>query len=291
MKPIAIIVAGLVLAACQQPGARTAEEEANLAKAREMTELFNEHVPPADYFDDYNAEDMVWTGFLSFPPFRNSAPRDEVKAIVRRNHQLAPDRQMETMLRIADGDIVVTEHEIHSERRDLREVQISKYRDGKVTESRTYSVVLPREGEPLHRTPQERANEAAVRRWVELFNAGTEDWWDQVYTRDVTWESYGSGYQSRTGEDFKDLVAQAREVFPDRAFEVLSLSADGDRVILETRWTGTAARPFLRFEPGDRRTSRNILFLTYREGKIAAVTTYVAGETIERASSSKAEQG
>jgi ketosteroid isomerase-like protein len=289
MKLIAIIVAGLLLTACQEPGARTAEEEVNLAETREITELFNQHTPPAEYFDDYNAEDMVWTGFLSFPPFRKSAPRDQVKAIVQRNHDLAPDRKITTVLRVADGDIVVSEREINSERRDVREVQISKFRDGKVSESRTYSVVLPRKRDPLHRTPQERANEVAALRWIRLFNGGGLDWWDDVYTPDVTWESYGSGYQSRKGEDFKALVAQAREVFPDRAFEVLSLSTDGDRVIIETRWTGTAARPFLRFKPGDRRTSRNLLFLTYRDGKIAAVTTYVAGETIEERSPSTVE--
>jgi ketosteroid isomerase-like protein len=287
MKPIAIIVAVLLLAACQGPGARSTEEEANLAAVKRYDELLNQHTPREDYYDDFYAADYVLTGFTSVPPFRFSLPLEQLKKMDDRAH----GRRVETHLLMADGAAVVQEKVVTSSGREIREVSIRIFQDGKIAESRNYSVFLPLEGESLHRTPLERANEDAARRWVELFNTGTEDWWDEVYTPDVTWESYGSSYQSRKGEDFKALVAQAREVFPNRAFEVISLSADGDRVILETRWTGTAARPFLRFEPGDRRTSRNILFLTYREGKIAAVTTYVAGETIEAPSSSTAEQG
>jgi ketosteroid isomerase-like protein len=283
MRTIAIIVAGLLFTACQEPGARTAEEETNLATAREMAELFNQHTPPAEYFDDYYADDMVWTGFLSVPPFTGSAPRDQLKEIVQRNHDLASDRQMTTRLLVADGETVVKEHEINSKRREVREVVISKFRDGKIAETRTYSVVLPPEGAPLHRTPQERANEAAARRWVELFNAGTQDWWEQVYAPDVTWEAYSPDYQSASGDTLKAFRTQALEVFPDRAFEVLSLSADGERVIIEAIWTGTAAKPGLRVQPGDRRIARYVIFQTYRDGKIAAIRNYVS-ETIEEAS-------
>ncbi|MBW2496605.1 MAG: nuclear transport factor 2 family protein [Deltaproteobacteria bacterium] len=293
-----VLAAGIGLG-CQEPGARTPEEASNIAAAEAWIEAFN--AKDQGYVDRFYAEDLVYVPYAPWAPHGTVADREAIKAGVASGMRLFPDRQVTVKSRVAEGDIIVEEIEWvgtasgehpqlrEGERQVLRDITFSRFRDGKIVEVREYAVVVsesaPSQAEHLDRTAREDANEAAARRWIELFNSGTMNWWNEIYTPDVAWESYGRAYQSRAGEDFKALVAQALEVFPDRVFEVLSLSADGDRVVIETSWSGTAAREFRGYEPGDRRTSRNILFLTYRGGKIAAVTTYVAGETIEKSSS------
>jgi ketosteroid isomerase-like protein len=284
---------------CQEPGARTPEEASNIAASEAQTEAFNAKDP--DVVDRFYGADLVYQSYGPWAPHGMTGDREAMKAGVAAGMRLFPDRRLTVKSRVAEGDIVVEETEWvgtasdehpalrEGEREVLRDITFSRFQDGKIVEIREYAVVVSEETspsvKPSNRTAKEDANAAAARRWIELFNSGTMGWWSDVYAPDVTWESYGHQYQSSRGEDFKTLVAHALELFPDRAFEVIGLSADGDRVIIEASWTGTAAKANPRFEPGDRRTGRYVLFLTFRDGKIAAVTTYVAGETIEKSSS------
>jgi ketosteroid isomerase-like protein len=277
MHRTSIVVFGLLLAACSQPNARTAEEQANLAKVGEMTELFNQHAAPADYFDQYNSEDMVWTGFLSFPPYRASAPREQLKAIVQRNHDLAPDRKMTVKSIWADGDTVIKEHEINSARRDVHEIAVSRFRDGKIVETRTYSVVVPREGEPLHRTPQERAAVATMEAFVEAYNAQEEGWFERFHDAGIAYVGV-IPVPGRITADFASLKAMTDGIMrnvPDRHFVVDSLFVDGESAVLEGSWTGTAGPDHPTLNAGQRVTHHYAGIYQIRDGKFIQLREYL----------------
>jgi ketosteroid isomerase-like protein len=66
----------------------------------------------------------------------------------------------------------------------------------------------------------------------------------------------------------------AMQIFPDRTMTVKNVVAEGDTVVLETLWAGTAADGHPNLQPGERLVLRNILFNRYRDGKIAEIREY-----------------
>jgi ketosteroid isomerase-like protein len=209
-----------------------------------------------DYFEDFYSADVDWQGYMSVPPFQFSAPLAQMQRIVQQNHERAPDRQLTTRTLVADGDVVVKESELSSGigGRDVRAVAITRWRDGKIVEMREYSVVLPRESDPLHRTPQERAAVETVERFVEAYNAQEEGWFERFHDASIVYVGVIPDL-GRITADFaklKILTDGAMRNLPDRRFVVDNLFVDGGIVVLEGQWAGTASPEHPMLDAGHR---------------------------------------
>lgn len=79
---------------------------------------------------------------------------------------------------------------------------------------------------------------------------------------------------TRSLEDILAAAERGREVLSAQRFEELNAIADGDRVALELRWTGTLALPIGGIPVGGNMQARFALFLQYRNGLIAQQHNY-----------------
>lgn len=71
-----------------------------------------------------------------------------------------------------------------------------------------------------------------------------------------------------------DAAARGRNVVTAQKYEVLNAIADGNRVAIEARWTGTLAIPFGSIPAGGDLTARFGVFFELRDGRIAAQRNY-----------------
>ena len=62
--------------------------------------------------------------------------------------------------------------------------------------------------------------------------------------------------------------------FPDRRMAIKRLLADGNRLAVDYAWTGPAAAGVPGVEEGAIQRWRNLLFLTFRDGKMSRATEY-----------------
>ena len=88
-------------------------------------------------------------------------------------------------------------------------------------------------------------NEAAARRCIELFNKRTLEWVETCYSPDAEWSelplpSTPAG-QHGDREFLRQVAQRTLAFFPDRQMEIRNLIAQGDQVVLELDWQGTAA--------------------------------------------------
>jgi hypothetical protein len=70
-------------------------------------------------------------------------------------------------------------------------------------------------------------------------------------------------------------AGNALRLYPDRQLRILNLVAQGDQVVLEQIWQGTAAAAVEPLRPGDRVRFRVVSFFTLRDGLIIKQTDYV----------------
>jgi len=127
------------------------------------------------------------------------------------------------------------------------------------------------------RTPEEEANIATAEAHVRAYNSKEEGWFDRFYADEVAYHTYGPWAPHGQSADRKHLEAMAMgamQIFPDRTMTVKSMVAEGDTVVLETVWTGTAAQGHPSLQPGERMVLRNILFNRYRDGKMVETREY-----------------
>jgi ketosteroid isomerase-like protein len=121
------------------------------------------------------------------------------------------------------------------------------------------------------RTAEEEANVAAARAWIEGYNAQEEGWFDRFYAEEATLQTYGPWAQQGIHANrhrLKELIADAARMFPDRTMTLRNLVAEGDTIVMETEWVGTAAETHPTFQSGKRQVLRNIVFNRFRDGKI-----------------------
>jgi ketosteroid isomerase-like protein len=71
-----------------------------------------------------------------------------------------------------------------------------------------------------------------------------------------------------------DAAVRGQQVMAAQRFELLSLLADGDRVAVEFRWSGTLAIPIGALPAGLTMRGRFAGFLEFRDGRIVAQRSY-----------------
>jgi ketosteroid isomerase-like protein len=67
---------------------------------------------------------------------------------------------------------------------------------------------------------------------------------------------------------------RGKKVLTSQRFEVLSAIASGDRVALETEWTGVLAIPVASLPAGGEMRAHFAMFLDFRDGRIARQRNY-----------------
>jgi ketosteroid isomerase-like protein len=71
-----------------------------------------------------------------------------------------------------------------------------------------------------------------------------------------------------------DAAARGQQVIASQRYEILHAVADGDRVAVEFRWSGTLAVPVASLPAGTVMRGRFACFLEFREGRIVAQRNY-----------------
>ena len=166
MIRIGVIAAVLLISGCSEPGARTAEESANLAVMQAMAEAFNAQEP--DLVERFYSEDLVYQSYGPWAPQGMTGDREGLKQGVAFGMRVFPDRRTTVKSRVAEGDTVVEEIEWvgtasdehptlqEGEREILRDITFNRFRDGKIVEIREYAV------EVSEVPAQDQADEAAA---------------------------------------------------------------------------------------------------------------------------------
>lgn len=112
------------------------------------------------------------------------------------------------------------------------------------------------------------ANKRSVGKLFETFNDG-----DLAAIDQLVGHEYVGAQGDRGPAGFKVVVVNLRSAFPDLHYTLEDVVAEGDRVAVRWRWTGTHAAPFRAFPPTGKavtNTGSGIFQLT--EGKIVAAT-------------------
>ena len=121
-------------------------------------------------------------------------------------------------------------------------------------------------------------NEQAVRHCVDLFNQCTLEWVDTCYGGKLEWTELPTPGLSlgRKGDRafLRETAGHLLQLFPDRQLHILNLVAQGDQVVLEQAWLGTAAAAFGNLRTGDQVRFRVASFFTLADGLINRQTDY-----------------
>jgi steroid delta-isomerase-like uncharacterized protein len=118
--------------------------------------------------------------------------------------------------------------------------------------------------------PQEEENRAIVRRLFEALNSGDDASLDQLVTPDC--EIIGPAGSGRGPAIYRQVFGMLRAAFPDIHVAIDEmLAAEGDRVIVRTRTSGTHRGVFMGIAPTDKPVSwPGVNFLHVRAGRIAS---------------------
>jgi ketosteroid isomerase-like protein len=126
--------------------------------------------------------------------------------------------------------------------------------------------------------PTFHESEGAVRRCVDLFNQRTVEWVDACYAKNVEWIELPIPGISRGRQGNRDFLREAAErllrLYPDRQMSIRNLVAQGDQVVLEIDWVGTAAAAIGGLNAGERVHFRVASFFTLVDGLIVKQTDY-----------------
>src|SRR6476660_8322497 len=112
-------------------------------------------------------------------------------------------------------------------------------------------------------------NKALVRRWFAAFSSGDLAAVDDLFAANVVDHSPAVPNQAPGREGIKQIVTFFRAVYPDLAFTVEDLIADGDKVA--SRWTarGTSTGAFTGMPPtGKQITIAGMLIVRVAGGKM-----------------------
>jgi ketosteroid isomerase-like protein len=101
----------------------------------------------------------------------------------------------------------------------------------------------------------------------------------EFYHPDVVQEEFPNRFLpngARRGlKELGEAAARGRKVMASQEFEVLSMLADGDTVVVESEWTGTLAVPLGNETPaGTLMRARFAQFFQLQDGKIVAQRNY-----------------
>ena len=150
MIRIGVIAAVLLISGCSAPGARTAEEAANVAAREAETEAFN--AQQLGLVERFYSEDWIYLSYVPWAPQGMTGNREAVKQGLAAGILMFPDRRITVKSRVAEGDTVVDEVEWvgtasdqhptlqEGERQLFRVITYNRYRDRKIAETREYAV-------------------------------------------------------------------------------------------------------------------------------------------------------
>jgi predicted ester cyclase len=121
-------------------------------------------------------------------------------------------------------------------------------------------------------------NESAVRRCVDLFNKRTLAWVDTCFAENVKWIELAIPGISRGRQGNRAFLRETAEsilrLYPDRQMSIRNLIAQGDQVVLELDWWGTAAAAVGGLSVGVQVRFRVASFFTLEDGLIVKQTDY-----------------
>lgn len=121
-------------------------------------------------------------------------------------------------------------------------------------------------------------SERAIRRCVELYNRRTAEWVDACYAADAEWTELPTPAMPRGRGGKRAVLRAAAEkalaLFPDRQMKIRNLVAQGQQVVLELDWSGTAAAAVGSIKPGAMLRLRIASFFTVVDGLITKHTDY-----------------
>ena len=152
MIRIGVIAAVLLMSGCSEPGARTAEEAANISAREAETEAFN--AQQLGLVERFYGEDWIYLSYVPWAPQGMSNNREAIKQGNAAGVLFFPDRKITVKSRVAEGDTVVDESEWigtasdqhptlqEGEREVIRFISYNRYRDGKIVETREYGVAV-----------------------------------------------------------------------------------------------------------------------------------------------------
>jgi hypothetical protein len=131
-------------------------------------------------------------------------------------------------------------------------------------------------------------NESAVRRCVELFNKQTTEWVDTCYAKNAEWIELPIPGISRGRKGNRAFLQENAEqilrLYPDRQMKILNIVAQGELVVLELEWRGTAAFAVGSLSVGSQVHFRVASFFTLTNGLIVRQTDYCVPIPSESAS-------
>src|SRR5712692_9427619 len=118
--------------------------------------------------------------------------------------------------------------------------------------------------------PQEEKNRAVVHRLFEAVNSGEDATLDELVAPDC--EIIGPAGSGRVPAIYRPVFGMLRAAFPDVHVTIDEmLAAEGDRVIVRTRTSGTDRGVFMGIAPTDKPVSwSGVNFLQVRDGRIAS---------------------
>jgi len=121
-------------------------------------------------------------------------------------------------------------------------------------------------------------NESAIRQCVELFNQRTLEWVDTCYSENAEWIELPIPGISRGRQGNRAFLREAAEnilrLYPDRQMSIRNLIAQGEQVVLELEWCGTAAAAVGGVHVGAQVRFRVASFFTLVDGLIVKQTDY-----------------
>jgi len=121
-------------------------------------------------------------------------------------------------------------------------------------------------------------NEAAARRCVDLFNKRTLEWVDTCYAEAAEWVELplAGTPKGRRGKRavLRETAERLLRLFPDRQMTVLNVVAQGEQVVMELDWQGTAAATVRNLSVGTLVHLRVASFFTFADGLIVQQTEY-----------------
>ena len=98
----------------------------------------------------------------------------------------------------------------------------------------------------------EQNKQLVSRFFEEVYNKGNYAFADSVVAAD--YKSHNRlGFEVLGPEGIKKAARAQRDAFPDQRSEILDLVAEGDKVVVRGRDTGTFTAPFMGIEPSGRR--------------------------------------
>jgi ketosteroid isomerase-like protein len=128
-------------------------------------------------------------------------------------------------------------------------------------------------------TSREQTNIETARRYLAAVEGGaTGDALAAFYTPDAVQEELPNRFMPngarRDLAAIRDAADRGRKAMVKQRYDVRSVLADGDRVVLEVLWVGTLAVPFGSTPAGGEMRAHFAVFLDFRNGRIAAQRNY-----------------